>query len=214
MTTQIINPNAVKNKIQKITKKVKDESLEIASKGIVTYAEVASKNMPPPIKGAKSRAIKTSLYKRKIKEIHEAIKQDYKNRKQLIFQAKKGMKFVVYGYYKLHPKRWYATTLRNAKKYSRIEYRGLYKYLWGSQLSSIGEKTPTMFLRLLQKSPKLNNMRYLVKMKKEIINNESIVVLNYNADKIGFFSQKAKFEAKKSMQRKIKKLLQTQLNTN
>lgn len=207
--SKVLNSAYVEHKVQQATKAVKKISPDVLAKGIVVYTQVASRQMPPPVKGAKSRSIPAKLYKRAILPIGQAIKKDKKHRKQLIFQAKKGMKFVVYGYYKLSQKRWYATTLRNAKKYQRIQYRGLYKWLWGSQLASIGEKTPTMFTRLLSKSPKMISKKNLVKMTKKQVNNETMISLDYQASRIDYFASWAKVDAARQMKKRMKKLFQS-----
>lgn len=208
IVSKVIDDSCIQYKIQRVKKAVQNSAPEALKKGFVTYAEVASRQMPPPKEGKKSRSIPAKLYKRNILPISRAIKTDKKNKKQLTAKIRQGYRFVVYGYIKRgkRPFRWYATTLRGAKKFQRIKYRGLYKWLWGAGLQTLGEKS-TMFDNLLKKSPDMAKKRNLAAILMKSTIDETKIEANYIAEGIDYFANKGKKDAKSAMLRKMKKLL-------
>jgi len=62
--TTVINSSLIDYKLKQVQKAVDKISPNVLSKGIVAYAEVASRNMPPPVNGKRSRTIPSKLYKR------------------------------------------------------------------------------------------------------------------------------------------------------
>lgn len=198
-----------------------DSAPQALKKGAVTYATTASRNMPPPNRGSRKADIDEKLYWRKIYNLGSMIKKarsDSKLKKRLvefIAMYNKGMRFVVFGYKDRgkHQTRWYAETRYLAKsRVGRIQYRGLYKWLFGANLDKIGEKTPNIFKKLLTKSPKLINKKNLSKMK--FIKNEDSIAIEseYTAQGIDYFVDKSKEKALKSSLNRMKKLLQKKVD--
>lgn len=214
--TSVIDSSLVQYKLKQAQQAVKKISPNVLSKGIVTYAENASRQMPPPVKGTRSRTIPAKLYKRQVLSIDEMYKKtDKPNVKRFLVHKKiQGFKYCVWVYKDRgrHKRLQFAKTERELKsKWGRIKYRGLYKWLWGANLSKIGEATPTMFSRLLQKSPDLAKKSNLATMYKTQKENETEIVAEYNADGIDYFAKQAKKAATTAMKKKMKKLFRSGL---
>lgn len=210
--SKVQNDKAIVNAVDKAKKTVKKVAYPSLKKSFVTYAEVASRLMPPPKQGKKTRSIPSKLYKRNIFPISMMIKKDVRHRKLLIEKVRQGFRFVVY-IRKRHTTLQFTKTLRSAKqRYGRIQYRGLYKWLWGANFSKIGQPTPTMFTRLLTKSPKLANKQNLSAFTQRQLQNEAEIQFNYKAQGIDYFANIAKRQAKSAMLKKLKKLFQSEVS--
>ena len=80
IVSKVIDDSCIQYKIQRVKKVVQNSAPQALKKGFVTYAEVASRQMPPPKEGKKSRSIPAKLYKRNILPISKAIKTDKKTK--------------------------------------------------------------------------------------------------------------------------------------
>lgn len=198
-----------------------DSAPQALRKGAVTYATTASRNMPPPNRGPKKADIDEKLYWRKIYSLGAMIKKarsNFKLKKLLTeFNAmyNKGMRFVVFGYKDRgkHETRWYTETRYIAKsRVGRIQYRGLYKWLFGANLDKIGEKTPNIFKKLLAKSPKMISEKNLSKMR--FVKKEDSIAIEseYTAQGIDYFVKKSEMRALKASLNRMQKLLQKKVN--
>lgn len=225
MQVKLIVPQETKAVLEASVDKAKliayDSAPQALRKGAVTYATTASRNMPPPNRGTKKADIDEKLYWRKIYSLGSMIKKarsDSKLKKRLvefIAMYNKGMRFVVFGYKDRgkHQTRWYAETRYSAKsKVGRIQYRGLYKWLWGSNFEQIGEKTPNIFKKLLAKSPKLITKKNLSQMKFVKTEDSIAIESEYTAQGINYFVDKSKSKALKSSLNRMKKLLQKKVD--
>lgn len=141
--------------VQAYEGEIKAACRDIVRKSAVSYADGAARYVPPMVNGQWSRSIPAKLYKRKIYDLPSIIKVDTRNRKLFSAKLKEGYRFVVKGKLKGESHFWFATTLRKAATYTRIYNRGMFKFLFGGNLGSIGEEVPTFFQKLLKKSPNL-----------------------------------------------------------
>ena len=214
LQSSVLNDSYVEYKIQQVKKAVCKIAPSVLSKGLLSYAEVASRNMPPPKSGTKSRSIPSKYYKREVWSIDQMYKKskNEKVKRFLIHQKIKGYKFgvTVYENRGKNKKIYFSKSERELKsKYGRIKYRGLYKWLWGANLSQIGQATPNMFSRLLSKSPDLASKANLTSYTKMQNKNEVQIKADYKADGISYFAKQAQRQAKKAMKSKMKKLFQS-----
>lgn len=202
----IMNASMVEYTLQDMQKKVIKKSKNIVADAIATYTSVASRNMPPPVKGNRSRSIPANLYYSRTLPIDEAIA---KNPRLSTLYAKKNMgyKFVAFTYIKRGKrlKLQFFKSLADAKKNTRIKYRGLYKYLWGAKLKEIGAKETGMFDRLLSKSPDMAKKKNLVNVSSSSTDDETKITVQWNAEGISFFAEKSAKKAKQAMFKKFKK---------
>ena len=213
----VVNPDIVQQKIKQAQKAIQKISPDVLSKAMVNYSEVASRNMPPPVKGTKGRSIPAKLYKRQVLSIDQMYKKTNSPRIKnfLIHQKIKGFKFAVWVYFNRgkNKRLQFGKSERELKsKYGRIKYRGLFKWLWGANFSQIGQTTPTMFSRLLQKSPDLAKKADLSALSKKQTANETEIISDYKAEGVEYFAKSANYQAKKAMKSKLKKLFQVGLS--
>lgn len=202
----------VQYKIKKAEKIAYDNAPQSLNQGAVSFSTTAAKIMPPPKDGSKGLKIADELYQRKIFAIHKLLKNPKfkKHQAKFIAQLRNGNRFVVCGYKDRgkHQTFFYAKTYEEAKQnFGRIKYRGLYKWLWGSNFDSIGEKTPIAFRRLLQKSPSLIKQKDLASMKLQKKEFSIAVVSEYFADGIEYFARLAERKALRSSMNKIKSFI-------
>lgn len=203
-------------KIEKAEKIAYENAPQSLRKGAVAFSTTAARVMPPPKDGKKGLKIDDKLYERKIYSI-KALLQKGKHKKlhpQFVAQLRNGMQFVVFGYKDRGKRktRWYAPTRYMAKtRVGRIKYRGLYKWLWGSNFDKIGEKTPVAFKRLLQKSPDLAKKKDLADMRLQKTVSGISIISEYMADGIAYFAKLAETKALKSSMNKIKSFLQNKI---
>lgn len=207
-----VNTDFIKKKLQQAEVVVKKVASKTLKKGFAAYAETASRQMPPPVKGSRSRSIPAKLYKREIYSIDELYKNstDEKFKRVLISKKIAGFKFAVYVYKDLgkHKKLIFGKTERELKsKYGRIKYRGLYKWLWGAKLHELGE-TSTMFSRLLTKSPALKTKENLAAIFQRLKNDSTEIIATWKARGIDYFANRAKYAAERAMKTKLKKTFQ------
>lgn len=216
IAVQLIDDSCIDYKIQAAVKAVQKAAPDSLKKGFVTYAEVAARQMPPPKQGKKSRSIPAKLYKRQILSIDEMYKKTTEKRfkNALIHKKIQGFKYAVAVYEKRGKKKtlYFGKTERELKaKYGRIRFRGLYKWLWGAGLQSLGVKS-TMFDNLLKKSPDMAKKRNLAAVFMNTAKEQTQIVAHYQAQGIDYFANKGKRDAKSAMLRKMKKLLQSRVN--
>lgn len=206
----------VEYKIKRAEKIAYDNAPQSLGKGAVVFSTTAAKVMPPPKSGSRSITIAEQLYWRKIYSVKALLKNPkyHKYRKEFILNLKKGNQFVVFGYKDRgkHEVRFYDKTRYLAKKnYGRIKYRGLYKWLWGANLSQIGEKTPSAFKKLLTLSPNLIKEKGLSKIKKQKKQGVIGIISEYFAQGIDYFAKKAENKALKASLNKIKSFLKNKI---
>lgn len=212
-----INVDAyVEYKIKRAEKIVLDNAPQSLGKGLSGFATTAAKVMPPPKTGSRSMTIAEQLYWRKIYSVKSLMKKSkfYKYRKEFILNLNKGNQFVVFGYKDRgkNEVRYYDKTRYLAKKnYGRIKYRGLYKWLWGANLNSIGEKTPSAFKKLLAKSPDLIKEKGLASVKKEKKQDSVGIISEYFADGISYFAKRAEYKALMSALNRMRNFLQNKI---
>lgn len=214
---KVENQSSVNLKIAKLEKTVEKSAETALKKGLVSYSEVVSRSMPPPKNGSKSRSIAARLYKREVFLIDQLYKKVKSAALKSVLVNRKinGFKYAVWVYFNRgkRKKLQFAKTEREAKtKYGRIKYRGLYKWLWGAKISAMGEVVPTMFSRLLAKSPDLAKVSDLTKIKVEKKQAETAIMQSLEADRINNLAGKAKYDAKKTMLKKMKKILQSKVS--
>lgn len=206
----------IKLKVKKAEMIAYENAPQSLNKGAVAFSQTAARVMPPPRDGRKGLKIDDKLYYRQIHDIKKIIKDPSYKKLYGQFRAmlSKGMNFVVFGYKDRGKRRarWYAPTRHIAKtRIARIKYRGLYKWLWGSQFDKIGEKTPSAFKKLLQKSPDLIKVKDLADMKIEKSVDKVSLISQYFAQGIDYFAKLAEQKALKSSLNKMKSFLQKKI---
>ena len=98
--------------------------------------------------------------------------------------------------------------MRKTREYVRIFNRGLFKYLYGSNFSSIGEVTPLFFQRLLQKSPNLGKhaKEHILELKEEN-DVQSIRIVNDAFDNQSF-ARESRYQGERAARNTMKKMWQ------
>ena len=188
-------------------KSLKAECRNILKKSSVSYGERAAKYVPPRVNGGWSKNIPAKLYKRQfVAPLSRLIRKDGRNRALFKEKLRQGYRFAIKGQLRGKTRWWFPTTLRKTREYVRIFNRGLFKFLFGANFSSIGEVTPLFFQRLLQKSPNLaKHVKEHVLELKAKNDTESIRIVNdaFNNDA---FSRESKYQGEKAARKTMKKM--------
>lgn len=200
----VVNTSKFKKNMRQYEKEVQAGLSGVMKKAASSYAVKASQYVPPRANGKWSKNIPAAMYKRKIYPLSALVKKDAKNRKEYAEKLRQGFRFVVPG--KLHgkPHKWFATTLRNAKKHIRIYNRGLFKVMFGVNLQSIGEAVPPIFQRLLSKSPNLSGHINLNELQLKTGDEISVKISN-KAFGNQSFARQAVYQGDKAAKKTIKK---------
>ena len=187
-------------------KSLKAECRNILKKSSVSYGERAAKYVPR-VNGGWSKNIPAKLYKRQfVAPISRLIRKDGRNRALFKEKLRQGYRFAIKGLLRGKTHWWFTTTLRKTREYVRIFNRGLFKFLFGANFSSIGEVTPLFFQRLLQKSPNLaKHVKEHVLELKAKNDTESIRIVN-NAFNNDAFSRESKYQGEKAARKTMKKM--------
>lgn len=193
--------------MERYEKSLKAECRNILKKSSVAYGERAAKYVPPRVNGRWSKSIPAKLYKRQfVAPISRLIRKDGRNRELFKEKLRQGYRFAIKGLLRGKTHWWFTTTLRKTRQYVRIFNRGLFKFLFGANFSSIGEVTPLFFQRLLQKSPNLaKHVKEHVLELKAKNDTESIRIVNdaFNNDA---FSRESKYQGEKAARKTMKKM--------
>lgn len=192
--------------MERYEKSLKAECRNILKKSSVAYGERAAKYVPPRVNGGWSKNIPAKLYKRQfVAPISRLIRKDGRNRELFKEKLRQGYRFAIKGLLRGKTHWWFATTLRKTRQYVRIFNRGLFKFLFGANFSSIGEVTPLFFQRLLQKSPNLakHAKEHVLELKAKN-DTESIRIVN-NAFNNDAFSRESKYQGEKAARKTMKK---------
>jgi hypothetical protein len=187
-------------------KSLKTECRNILKKSSVAYGERAARYVPPMVNGKWSKSIPAKLYKRQfVAPISALIKHDTRNRQLFHDKLREGYRFAIKGILRGKVHWWFATTLRKSREYVRIFNRGLFKFLFGANFGSIGEKTPAFFQRLLTKSPNLSKhaKEHILELKTKN-DAESIRIVN-DAWGNQAFARESKYQGEKAARQSMKK---------
>ena len=184
----------------------------VLKKSSVVYGERASRYVPPMVNGKWSKTIPAKMYKRDfILPLSYLVKSDTTNRKLFSEKLRQGFRFAVKGRLRGKIHWWFATTLRKTVQYTRIFNRGLFKFLFGANFGSIGEKTPMFFQKLLQKSPNMAKhiSEHVLELKSEP-REEAIRIANLAFDN-DRFSRESKYRGEQAAKTYMKKAFKTQV---
>lgn len=193
--------------MERYEKSLKAECRNILKKSSVAYGESAAKYVPPRVNGRWSKSIPAKLYKRQfVAPISRLIKKDGRNRELFREKLRQGYRFAIKGILRGKVHWWFTTTLRKTREYVRIFNRGLFKFLFGANFSSIGEVTPLFFQRLLQKSPNLaKHVKEHVLELKAKNDTESIRIVN-DAWGNQAFARESRYQGEKAARKTMKKM--------
>ena len=185
------------------------ECQNILKKSSVSYGETAARYVPPMVNGKWSKTIPAKMYKRDfVAPISALIKHDNRNKELFSKKLREGYRFAIKGLLRGKVHWWFTTTLRKTTQYTRIFNRGLFKFLFGANFQSIGEKTPSYFERLLHKSPNLAKhvKEHILELKSDE-KQESIHIVN-DAWNNQAFARESKYRGEKAARTTMKKMWQ------
>lgn len=159
-----IETDVLNKKMKSLEKNFNDSGKEICYEAMLKGAESAAKHTPPKNKGAWSRTINKDDYYRNVFHIVTLLKSKSYQQYKTLFRQKlnEGFNFVILKQIqkKKIKKMWFVKTLNEAKKYSKIQNRGIMKAMHGLALMNQGHKSP-MFQKLTNKSPNLKKLTNL-----------------------------------------------------
>lgn len=151
-----VDTKQFEDNMSRYERELRAEVSGILRKGAAAYANRAVRYVPPRRNGAWTRSIPAKDYKRNVLYLPSQVKRAAGSlKKEYIAKLREGYRFVVKGQLHGKVKRWYATTLRKARTFTRIFNRGLFKAMFGANLARIGVTPPGIFSKLLGKSPNL-----------------------------------------------------------
>lgn len=191
-----------------------DRSKLILRKVATSYAKTASLYVPPGDgKGKKlgAKTIPRYMYFRRIKYLPDEVR-DSKNimKDKDKEQLHKGMLYKVVSKKRNKTTVWYFKSIRKAKKYMKIQNRGLFKVSFGSALEKIGEIIPSMIRSLMNKSKNLFNLKSLNKIIETKDDSGAKIIVGNNAYNNESFAsiaiRQGEYAASKTLKSELKKI--------
>ena len=158
--------------VDQANKQINRKLPQITIQGAKSFADNAAKMIPPKKNGQFSKTISANQYKRKIHQIVPILRKFPKSKKteqkkshnkfiqSLLDNIKEKNIFYVLGYSKGKSKYWFGKRKSDLRKYERILTRGLWKIMFGLNLSKFSA-IPKSIQSLIAKSPIISGWKGL-----------------------------------------------------